>query len=205
MIATPLSGPAIAALTALVSLTTTSTPRQVVMHTTLFDFDCPGESRNWIPLNDTVMGGVSRSSSRQSEHGALVFAGEVSLENNGGFASLRARNTSPDLSDYDALILRVRGDGQRYDISIQTDYRIMAGAYYFSIRTEAGQWQEIRAPFDDFIARSFGRPLRSAPPLNRAAVRGLGLMISDKQAGPFRLEVDWIKAERVEAPATASR
>jgi hypothetical protein len=32
------------------------------------------------------------------------------------------------------------------------------------------------------------------PPLNPAKVSSVGFLISDKQAGPFRLEIGWIKA-----------
>ena len=38
--------------------------------------------------------------------------------------------------------------------------------------------------------------LPDVPPLNAAKVSSVGLLISDKQAGPFRLEIDWIKAAR---------
>lgn len=77
---------------------------------------------------------------------------------------------------------------------MQTDYRIMAGAYYLDFQTEKEQWQEVRAPMRLLEARAFGQPLKGAPPLNVRDIRSLGFIISDKQAGPFRLEVGWIKA-----------
>lgn len=51
---------------------------------------------------------------------AAVFAGEVKTSNSGGFVSVRTRNASPplDLSSYDALRLRVKGDGNRYKFSM---------------------------------------------------------------------------------------
>ena len=70
----------------------------------------------WTPLNDTVMGGVS--SSRVIEHdGVLRFTGEVSLEHNGGFASMQT-DVDLDLHDATGLTLRVRGDGQRYKLGV---------------------------------------------------------------------------------------
>lgn len=79
-----------------------------------------------------VMGGVSESSLRivpgageAAESGgataaAAVFAGEVKTSNSGGFVSVRTRKMSPplDLSTYDALRLRVKGDGNRYKFSM---------------------------------------------------------------------------------------
>jgi monofunctional biosynthetic peptidoglycan transglycosylase len=176
----------------------------------LFTFDSTGSDGPWIAVNDTVMGGVSRSGSRVTDDGALEFSGEVSLENNGGFASVRVGVDSLNLSAYDTILMRVRGDGKRYALSVQTDYRIMAGAYYFDFQPEAGQWQEVRVPLQALTARSFGRPLPTAPELNSSDIRAFGFIISDKQAGPFRLEVDWIKAVRMDEserrhPTTAIR
>ena len=79
---------------------------------------------------------------------------------------------------------------------MQTDFRIIAGAYYFSFETKPDLWREVRVPLRALKARSFGRPLRTAPPLNASDIRALGFMISDTQTGAFRLQVDWIKAER---------
>ena len=178
----------------------------------LFAFDSTGSARPWASANDTVMGGVSKGSCRVTESGTLEFSGEVSLENNGGFASVRVGVDSLDLSAYDTLLMRVRGDGKRYALSVQTDYRIIAGAYYFDFQPEAGQWQEVRVPLRALKARSFGRPLPTAPELNSSDIRAFGFIISDKQPGPFRLEVDWIKAVRTnqsegrhQTPATRTR
>jgi monofunctional biosynthetic peptidoglycan transglycosylase len=170
---------------------------QTVMNErTLFEFDTPNSVKEWTLINDTVMGGVSASDRRVNEDGKLEFSGSVSLDNNGGFASLRAGTNSLNLSPFDEFVLRVRGDGKRYAFSVQTDYPIMAGAYYFSFQTNAGNWQEIHAPMRAFEPRSFGRPVRGAPALNASDIRSLGLIISDKQEGPFRLETDWIKAAK---------
>jgi monofunctional biosynthetic peptidoglycan transglycosylase len=169
---------------------------------TVFDFQDASASGEWSSINDGVMGGLSQGQCRITEHGALEFSGEVSLENNGGFASIRSRGPAIDLSGFDGLVARVRGDGKRYAFSVLTDYPIVAGAYYLSFEAKPEQWQDIHLPFDDFRARSFGQPVRSAPPLNKREIRSLGLLISDKQEGPFKLEVEWIKAVRaLDAPS----
>jgi NADH dehydrogenase [ubiquinone] 1 alpha subcomplex assembly factor 1 len=38
-----------------------------------------------------------------------------------------------------------------------------------------------------------GRVLSGEPPLDPAKVTSVGFLIADKQDGPFRLEVAWIK------------
>ena len=43
----------------------------------------------WRIVNDGVMGGISKSNIYLNEVSNIIFAGNVSLENNGGFASIR--------------------------------------------------------------------------------------------------------------------
>ena len=78
----------------------------------LFDFSNTNAPA-WQVVNDDVMGGVSTSSFRVT-NGIAVFRGEVSLENNGGFASVCSLPSRHDLAGCDAYVIRVRGDGRRY-------------------------------------------------------------------------------------------
>ena len=70
----------------------------------------------------------------------------------------------------------------------------MAGSYRLNFDTKANVWQEIPLPFAAFEATSFGRVISSVSPMNPAKIRSVGFTISDKQEGPFKLEVDWIRA-----------
>jgi NADH dehydrogenase [ubiquinone] 1 alpha subcomplex assembly factor 1 len=160
----------------------------------LFTFTETDASDAWTTVHDTVMGGVSTGQVRISDEQTMIFAGAVSLENNGGFASVRGECPTSDLAAYDGLHLRIRGDGRKYSLSIRTDLRVAAGAYYHDIETRDGEWQEIDVAWTDFRVRSFGRPIPGAPPLNTRDIRSIGFIIADKQAGPFRLEVDRIVA-----------
>ncbi len=140
------------------------------------------------------MGGVSVGGVQRAGDGKLEFAGSLSLENNGGFSSVRSRGPALDLSEFDGLVVRLRGDGRKYSLSVRTDLPIPAGAYYFDVETREGEWQEIHVPFESFAARSFGRAAPLASRLNRSDVRSVGFIIADKREGPFRLNIDWIKA-----------
>ena len=57
----------------------------------LFDFGDPAAVTEWNAIDDRVMGGVSGSRLRHDPTGHAVFEGSVSLERNGGFASIRSR------------------------------------------------------------------------------------------------------------------
>lgn len=160
----------------------------------LFDFGTEGHAAEWAAINDVVMGGVSTGQLRQTSQGTAVFAGRLSLENNGGFASVRSRARQRDLSAYRGIALRVRGDGGRYKVNIKTDSRFDGLQYRHAFETTADEWQTVYLPFREFVPSFRGRIVPDAPPMDLSRITSLGLMISDKQAGPFRLEVQSIWA-----------
>lgn len=159
----------------------------------LFDFGQPRSVGEWGAINDGVMGGLSTGGLRPTQQGTAVFTGVVSLENNGGFASVRSIPGEYDLSGYQGLSVRVRGDGRTYKLNLKTDRSFDGVLYRVPFETLDGEWQTIELPFSDFLPTFRGRVLREATPLDLSRVASVGLMISDKQDGPFRLEVAWIK------------
>ena len=155
----------------------------------LFDFRDPNTVRYWQNIDDPVMGGVSSSRITQGESFA-VFAGRLSLENNGGFASVRGRVAPADLTGFEKLVARVRGDGKIYVCQLRTSDAV----YWLRFETRAGGWQEFALPFAEFVPTYFGAPRPNGTPLNPAAIGEYGFLIADKQEGPFSLEVAWIVA-----------
>jgi len=161
----------------------------------VFNFQTATNTAAWQVVNDDVMGGVSTSHFQVLTNGA-VFNGVVSLENNGGFASVRSSPVRQNLSGLDAFVVRVRGDGRRYKFTVRTEAGFDTPIYQSAFTTKRGEWQEHRLPFKDFIPTSRGRTLTDVPPLNPAKVSSVGFLISDKQDGSFQLEVAWIKASK---------
>ena len=157
----------------------------------LADFSDPGEAARWRPTDDVVMGGRS-SSAMQAGDGVGVFAGGVSLERGGGFASVRRRDELVDLSACEAIELRVRGDGKRYKLNLRTSDDFDGVVYQAAFETAAGTWQVARLALASFAPRFRGRPVPGTIDLTK--VSGLGLLISDRQAGPFRLELASVTA-----------
>ena len=161
----------------------------------LFDFaGDPSESR-WAAVNDDVMGGRSRSQPTVSD-GMLTFNGTLSLENNGGFASIRTVDYRVDLSSFRTIVLRVSGDGRRYQLRLHSDaeYRGIVVAYGAEFVAPVGAWIDVRLDLVALQPRVRGT-LLNGPPLNASKVRQMGILIGDKQAGPFSLAIDWIGAE----------
>lgn len=153
----------------------------------------------WQVVNDSVMGGISRSRLQLHEDGFALFSGTVSLENNGGFASVRTQARTPaDLSGFEGLSVDVLGDGKTYSLRIKTvkNGRITPYSYESSFETTAGEWQTHLLPYSSFAPVFRGRGVRGNPELNSDAVIELGFMIADGQEGPFRLAVSNIGVYR---------
>ena len=159
----------------------------------LFDFRTATNTTAWQIVNDDVMGGVSTSFFRLT-NGVAAFQGEVSLKHNGGFASVRSLPARHDLAGCDVFVVRVRGDGRRYNFTARTDRSFDRAIYQTVFTTKKGEWQEHRLPMKEFVATFRGRVLADAPPFDPANLASVGFLISDQQAGPFQLEVAWIKA-----------
>ncbi|RMF75487.1 MAG: CIA30 family protein [Acidobacteria bacterium] len=148
----------------------------------------------WRAINDGVMGGRSHGE-MIVEDGRAVFRGSLSLENSGGFASVRSRPERRDLSGFSGLRLRVRGDGRTYRLRLRTDDRLDGVSYQVEFATRAGRWIEIVVPFTAFEPVFRGRPVPGHPALDPSRIRTIGLLIADGVPGPFRLEVAWVAGE----------
>ncbi len=148
----------------------------------------------WRVVNDGVMGGLSESRMIETPDRTALFEGRLSLENNGGFASVRAPLGPVDLSRFTGLSVRVRGDGRRYLLRLRTDDRFDGIAYQASFDADAGGWRTVDLPFSSFEPTFRGRTLPDAPRLDPGAIRQIGFMIADKKAGAFRLEIESVHA-----------
>jgi NADH dehydrogenase [ubiquinone] 1 alpha subcomplex assembly factor 1 len=150
----------------------------------LLDFSSQDAVRAFQVINDGVMGGLSRSRLRPAS-GGLSFEGEVSLENNGGFASFRGPVRIP--AGTTALLLTVRGDGRRYKLTLRLDDDT-GSAQYQAAFVASPEWTTVRFQPADFQASFRGRAV-AAPPVRFVDVRYMGLLISDRQSGPFTIEL----------------
>lgn len=156
----------------------------------LFDFSPEADLSPWRVVDDVVMGGRSDGHMQVNEAGHGVFSGRVSLDNNGGFSSVRCDLETVDVTGYDQVVLRVRGDGSRYQLRIKAqDQTWYSYIQYFE--TTAGQWLEISLPFDSFYAAFRGRVL-DMPPFDGSTIDEMSILIGNKKAQDFKLEIDWI-------------
>jgi NADH dehydrogenase [ubiquinone] 1 alpha subcomplex assembly factor 1 len=164
------------------------------MEKTIIDFSSADEQDRWEIINDAVMGGVSSGRVSITETKSALFQGEVSLENYGGFASMRTHPREFGLAGCSGLILRVKGDGKNYRLRLRMDDAWEGIAYQAYFSTEQDTWITARLSFDAFIPVFRGRVIKDASELDVSRIRRIGFMIADRQAGPFRLEIKWVRA-----------
>jgi hypothetical protein len=173
----------------------------------LFDFTQPNVDlqATWGAVDDVVMGGVSESGLRLMS-GYALFSGNVSIENSGGFASVRTRNFDPslNLTNYQGIELLVKGDGQRYKIFVRTEATWDGLGYAYSFDTKLDEWTTIRIPFRDLVPIFRAKTVTDAPSIDLSQIRSLQLMLSkfeyDRQLNPhfnpglFSLQIESISA-----------
>ena len=162
----------------------------------LVDLDDAGEVATWTTVNDPVMGGMSTSKVTFGD-GGLVFSGNISLENNGGFASARSPQ-DPDIgrkaTGAKSLRVRALGDGKTYLLKVG-----IAGqpwSYIQRFPTEAAVQRSYELPIEGF--QPVGMRLDPEPDaprtLDPSSIDQVSVYILDKQQGPFEITVSAIDA-----------
>jgi hypothetical protein len=84
------------------------------------------------------------------------FEGSISLENNGGFSSVRYRFQKIQVKEYTSIVIKLQGDGKEYQFRIKSN----SGDYYsYSPVFYLREWQEIVIPLKDMYPSFRGRKL----------------------------------------------
>ncbi|KAI9321305.1 complex I intermediate-associated protein 30-domain-containing protein [Dichotomocladium elegans] len=169
---------------------------------------------NWALGCDKDIGGFSTASLEITPQGTGRFFGNISLDlpanrdiEHSGYAAIRskARDASMfgtpcwDTSLFRYLGLRVRGDRRKYFVNLQTDSVVQTDLFQHRLflRTP-GQWETVLIPFRDFVLTNNGMIQEDDIEMFREKVKTVGISLSDRQEGPFSIEIDWIKAMNTE-------
>jgi NADH dehydrogenase [ubiquinone] 1 alpha subcomplex assembly factor 1 len=155
----------------------------------LFDFADPTAVHEWRAIDDRVMGGGSRSTLWHHPGGHAVFDGNVSLERNGGFASVRCKPGARGIPGALNCLIELRGDPNQFKLSLLTDDGFDSLSYQASFAPLGTAWRTAHLPLAGFRARYRGREVLDAPLLDPARIRQVGLMIATRQAGRFQLHI----------------
>ena len=158
--------------------------------TILFDFEKDSNPNSWRVVDDVVMGGRSSGNFELNDDGHGHFFGSVSLENNGGFSSIRHRFASISTTEYSKVILRLKGDGKKYQFRLKSSARDYF-SYVYSFST-SGKWETIEIPFSEFYPSWRGQKL-DMPNYAPGELEEVAFLIANYKNEDFDLEVDKIE------------
>ncbi|KNC82208.1 hypothetical protein SARC_05506 [Sphaeroforma arctica JP610] len=177
----------------------------------LFSFRNSTDLSKWVVTSDASMGGFSKAEKVLSARESVLFRGTLSTAvpatmKNSGYCALRSKPLADkselfkirgnhDLSDFDSLEIRLRGDGRAYAVNIQTDGIQEQDLYQTFLYTKGGpDWETVRLPLRDFALTFRGFMQNHQVVLNASNVRTIGFLLADRLDGPFNLEIDYINA-----------
>ncbi len=158
----------------------------------IFDFSPEAELNNWTIVDDVVMGGRSDGGIQVTDEGNALFSGSVSLENNGGFSSVRYAFDEISTSGQTKFRIRLKGDMKKYQFRVKSDRRERQ-SYVSQFQTD-GSWQIIEIPFSDMYPSFRGMTL-NIPNYAGESMQEISFLISNKVNESFQLEIDriWIE------------
>ena len=159
----------------------------------IFDFNNESNLENWVIVDDVVMGGRSSGTFGLNADGHGVFQGAVSLENNGGFSSVRYRFQKMPTKGSTKVVIQLKGDGKKYQFRIKansSDYY----SYISSFETN-GQWQDIEISLKDMYPSFRGRRL-DQPNFSADSIEEVAFLIGNKKKEEFKLLLDKIELQK---------
>lgn len=159
---------------------------------TIYDFKEQEEVEAWTIVNDVVMGGKSNASLELDEDGHGVFSGTVSLENNGGFASIRLRLSPLDLRRFNTIHLRVKGEPTQYQFRCKSSWN-EPQSYVAPFQT-TGKWQEVAINLREMVPTFRGNRL-DMPDFPGESLAEIAILIGNKKEQDFKLEIEKIWLE----------
>ncbi|CAL67270.1 CIA30 family protein [Christiangramia forsetii] len=159
---------------------------------TIFDFQKNSDISNWNIVEDRVMGGNSNGTFFLNADGHAQFEGNVSLENNDGFVSVRYDMQKIDLENHQMISIKLKGHGKKYQFRIKN-----RDQNYYSYITEFstnGEWQNIKIPLKEMYPYFRGRKLNLAN-FAHQHIDEIGILIGNKKNEKFQLLIDKIELE----------
>ena len=156
----------------------------------LFVFTSKTNANEWQIVDDGVMGGKSQGEFKIDTDGNGVFFGTVSLENNGGFSSVRHQLKKMNTSNYSKIVIRLKGDGKMYQFRVKDD----VNSYFSYITTfkTTGAWEEITINTNTLYPSFRGRTL-DLPNYSGDYLEEMVFLVGNKKNEAFQLIIDKIQ------------
>ena len=156
----------------------------------IFNFNKNSSISNWIVVDDVVMGGKSNGNFQLNKDGKGVFSGKISLDNNGGFSSVRYGFNKLNIEKFKSIVLKIKGDGKNYQFRIK--HKSFDYASYIASFSSSGEWQEIEIPLNSMYPSFRGRKL-DEPNFFHKSIEEVTFLIANKKNEDFILLIDKIE------------
>ncbi|CZT01005.1 probable complex I intermediate-associated protein CIA30 precursor, mitochondrial [Rhynchosporium agropyri] len=186
---------------------------------TMSDMDIGGYSKvhlDYIPPPVTTSSSPSAENSSTSPtstnpNGHVKFHGNISIElpknrpevQRTGYAAWRTKDkgytifgkTLWDIDAYAFLALRIKSDGRKYFVNIQTESIVYTDIHQHRLYARRpGEWETVLIKWNEFVRTNHGMVVEPQTELMRQKVRTVGIGLIDRVPGPFELCVERIWA-----------
>ena len=153
----------------------------------IYDFNKKSNLQGWTIVDDVVMGGDSSGSFTLNDDGHGVFEGRISLNNNGGFSSVKYRFQKLAIEEFSKVIVKLRGDGKNYQFRVKANSQDKYS--YIAPFSTTGEWQEIAFTFEEMYPSFRGRRLDQAN-FHEDSFEEITFLFGNKKEESFKLLID---------------
>ena len=157
-----------------------------------YDFKTSGAGRDWRAINDGVMGGLSKGRLSLTDS-SMVFSGQLSFANNGGFTSFRAPFGDYDLSKFEKVTIRYRLSGPAFALMLESSDVFWLPHFRHVLSSTEGEWTEIDFPLSGVKQYQLNSPTgKTATKEDLGKLIRIGFISSEKSTEPFSFEIDYL-------------
>ncbi|KAI9885678.1 MAG: hypothetical protein M1823_002547 [Watsoniomyces obsoletus] len=177
----------------------------------LIAFDQPSKLGDCKVFSDADTGGFSRVNmdfipATEKEPAHAYFHGSISTQLprdrpeiiRTGYAAWRTRDRPPtlfgrglwDIDPYAYLALRVKSDGRKYLVNVQTESIVPTDIHQHRLYARRpGRWETILINWHEFVRTNHGVVVEPQSELLRQKVRTVGIGLTDRIPGEFHLRI----------------
>lgn len=159
----------------------------------MYDFGKKTGGKDWYTLNDDVMGGRSEAKLKIKRE-YLTFEGQISLENNGGFASIRSPYGEFDLSEYKSVHVRYKSYENDFAFVLENKEVYYEPTYKHHLPASNGEWTVAILHLDEFEGYRLGKKIgeKLTAEIQSNMIR-MGIITDTKKEDKFKIAIDYIE------------
>jgi hypothetical protein len=159
----------------------------------IINFGNSEKNQKWTTVVDGVMGGKSTSNITELNN-SMLFSGDISLKNNGGFASIRGGRNYENLSKYSTVEVKYRSAGQDFALRLLKHEAFYLPYFKHNFETTDWNWDTVSIPLEVFEEYRLNDETGSSLTNEELEkINRLGIIVSNKIEGMFKIEIDYIK------------